>query len=642
MKEKREVWMKRLLILGMLLLLALLIVYMFSGNNRVLLKTLVNGDHSNEQLQELLNDFGIRGYVTVTALSTMQVVCTFLPAEPAQMLAGLTFGFPVGLLCCSLGVLVGNTLVYLLQKMYGEKLRKFVSRKMEIDLDKLARSSKSVAIILLLYFLPVIPYGLICFFAASIGMRYRRYIVVTMLGSLPSICMGVGLGHITIACSWEFALILIGVLLIGVVIMLLNKKKLFAKLYDFAHKTTYASPTSVRKENRVLLAVLYRALRIYYALRGLHIRVTNKLGKQPDRPAIVLCNHGSFIDFLYAEILLRKTRPHFVVARLYFYHKWLEKLLRELGTFPKSMFALDVESTKNCLRVLQRGEVLAMMPEARLSTAGRFEDIQPSTFTFLKKCQVPIYTVKLSGDYFADPKWGRGLRRGARVEAELDLLFTAQQVAELSVEEIRKGVEERLYYDEFQWLASRPKLRYRSKRLAEGLENILSVCPVCEKSHTITTHKRQIACRHCGPLTTLDDRYAFTGDFRFANFGQWYDWQRQRLQKQILEDPDYVLESEVELRLPGNGKSLTRSAGTGRCTLNRDGLRYVGTRDGQPYEIQFSLQKIYRLLFGAGENFEVYNGTEILYFVPKIKQSAVDWYMASLILSDEAAAAGQP
>ena len=60
-------------------------------------------------------------------------------------------------------------------------------------------------------------------------------------------------------------------------------------------------------------------------------------------------------------------------------------------------------------------------------------------------------------------------------------------------------------------------------------------------------------------------------------------------------------------------------------------------KDREETELHFSLQKIYRLLFGAGENFEVYDGTEILYFVPEERRSAVDWYMSSMILHDEAA-----
>ena len=396
------------------------------------------------------------------------------------------------------------------------------------------------------------------------------------------------------------------------------------------------SKTTVGKCNGPVLALLFGSLRAYYFLRGVRIKRKVLCGGQPASPAIVLCNHGSFIDFIYAGSLLYKSKPHFIVARLYFYHRILGWMLRKVGAFPKSMFALDMESAKNCLRVLNNGEILAMMPEARLSTAGRFEDIQPSTYSFLKKSKVPIYTVKLRGDYFANPKWGNGVRRGAKIEAELDILYTAEQVQEMTLEQLKEGVEQRLYYDEFQWLASRPDVHYHSKKLAEGLENILTVCPCCHEKYTVTTKGHTLTCKNCGELTSLDDRYGFSGDFCFENFGQWYQWQFDRMRQEILENPTYCLSSKVELRLPGDGKHLTRSAGQGVCTLSRDGLCYEGTRDGEQVRIHFGRQQIYRLLFGAGENFEIYNGNEILYFVPECKQSSVDWYMASIILGDEA------
>jgi hypothetical protein len=40
-------------------------------------------------------------------------------------------------------------------------------------------------------------------------------------------------------------------------------------------------------------------------------------------------------------------------------------------------------------------------------------------------------------------------------------------------------------------------------------------------------------------------------------------------------------------------------------------------------------------LFGAGENFEVYVGKEIYYFVPEERRSAVEWYITSMLLWDE-------
>ena len=286
-----------------------------------------------------------------------------------------------------------------------------------------------------------------------------------------------------------------------------------------------SSKFTVRKGSRALYTVLCGAVRLYFFLAGIRISTVNRCGKLPESPSVVLCNHGSFVDFVYAGTILRKCMPHFVIARLYFYHKWLAGLLSLLGGFPKSMFAVDMESTKNCLKVLRDGEVLVMMPEARLSTVGKFEDIQEGTYTFLKKVGAPVYTIRISGDYLAKPKWGKGIRRGAPVEAELDILFTAEETASISVEEMKRRVEERLWYDEFQWLETRPEVRYKSRRLAEGLENILTICPTCGSRHSIQTAGRDVFCEHCGKLTSLDERYAFSPEFRFRNFAQWYDWQ---------------------------------------------------------------------------------------------------------------------
>ena len=633
MADKQHRKTKILIAFCVIIILSLLALLALSGGNLALIKSLFVKDLSNEEMKELLSGFGWRGYIVISALSMLQVVCTFLPAEPVQVLAGVTFSFPIGLLCCMAGVFIGNTLIHMLQKVFGDRLRHFFVKKMNLDLEKIAQSSKVIFIISILYFLPAIPYGMICFLAASLGIPYRRYIAVTTLSALPSVCIGVGLGHMAIMSDWRVSVCVFGILILLVILMLWKREVLFAKLNSYAERHKAPPKGRVRPVNVFLITVLYYVVRLYLFLCGVHLKTVNKVGK-PEEPSLILCNHGSFIDFIYAEALLRKYKPHFIVARLYFYDSRLSWLLRRLGAFPKSMFAMDMENAKNCLTVLKNKEILAMMPEARLSTAGRFEDIQSSTYAFIKKSGVNVYTIKICGDYLADPKWGKGFRRGSLVEAELDLLFTAEQLKSLSLEQVKEAVEQRLTYDEYVWLNERPQVRYRSKNLAEGLENILNTCPVCGRKHTITTGKTTVSCEHCGYLTTLNDRYGFDADFRFENPAQWYDWQFSLLEEEIRQNEDYTLSSKVELRLPSDGKGLTRHSGFGVCTLNRQGLTYSGTRDGEEVELRYPIQKVYRLLFGAGVNFEIYDGTEIRFFVPEEKRSAVDWYMASMILHD--------
>ena len=351
MSIKKETVHKLYIALGAIVVFALLMLLAFSGDNFVVLKNLFTQDLSNEEMRDLLNDFGWRGKITITVMAMLQVVCAFLPAEPVQVLGGFTFGFPVGLLCCMVGVLLGNTLIYILQNVFGDRLRGFFVKKLGLDLEAIAHSGKCVLIIFILYFLPAIPYGMICFFAASTGMSYRRFILVTGLGSLPSVCIGVGLGYMAVASNWVVSVCIFAVLIAILVVMFWNKDRLFAKLNNYAAKSKKSSH-KVRSVNGFVMNVVYFAMRAYLFLCGVRVKTVNKVGT-PETPSIVLCNHGSFIDFIYAAALLRKFKPNFIVARLYFYHNLLGGLLRTVGAFPKSMFATDIENVKNCLTVLK-------------------------------------------------------------------------------------------------------------------------------------------------------------------------------------------------------------------------------------------------------------------------------------------------
>lgn len=628
---------KLLILLGVLVLFILLAIFLFSGDNFILLKSIFAEKHTNEELQEKLGDFGIKGYITIAILSMLQVMLPFLPAEPVQVIAGIAFGFPIGILCCTVGVILGNLFIFIMYKIYGEKIHDYFVKNIHLDFDKTASSKKIVAIIFVLYFLPAIPYGMICFLAASVKLKLPRYMTVTVLGAIPSVCIGVGLGHIAIEVSWFISIAVCLVLVTLLTVLMLKRETIFSKINKYLD-TKYSSKTVVQKCSPFVIDTAYIISKIALFFKGVKVKYTNKVG-EIENPSIVLCNHGSFLDFVYAGTLIRKKRPNFIVARLYFYKKLYAKIMRKGGCFPKSMFTSDLDSAKNCLRVLKNGDVLAMMPEARLSTAGQFEDIQEGTYSFLKKADVPIYIIKLRGDYFASPKWGNGLRRNSYIEAEIDLLLSKEQIDSLSVTEMKEIIESEMYYNDFDWLKAHPELHYKSKTLAEGLENILVRCPKCGAIHSICTKKRRIYCEKCDLSLTLNDRYEFLDNPYFKTFADWYRYQCNKISSDINEaiaqNGDYTLTSKVELKLPSlDGSTLLRHGGEGVCVLNKDGLTYTGTKDGVDFEIQFPLSKVYRLLFGAGEDFEVYYGSEIYYFIPEEKRSAVEWYITSKLLYD--------
>lgn len=394
---------------------------------------------------------------------------------------------------------------------------------------------------------------------------------------------------------------------------------------------TYSSKTTVRDGNKGLMRFLKFGTKFVVdnRVKQTFYREIDKL----DEPAIVLCTHGSAYDLIYAGKMLFHDKPQFCAARLYFYHKKLAWLLRVLGAFPKSMFSADVENVKNCMRVLNKKRTLVMMPEARLSTVGKFEGIQDSTYRFIQKMNVAVYAVRLDGSYFAKPKWGDKLRKGSLVQASLTPLFAAGETKTLAFEEVKQRIDDALVYDEFEWLESHPEIHYKSKTLAEGLENVLYLCPHCKSKYQLKTDKLKIFCPECGFERSLDSRYSFTVAEPFTNFAQWYEYQKAEMEKEILAAPNWTLESEVTLKHHSlDGRKMLREAGHGVCRLDKTGLTYCGEEDGKFIEKHFPLKEFYRLLFGAGEDFEIYEGEEIYFFVPENKRSCVAWYIASELL----------
>lgn len=360
-----------------------------------------------------------------------------------------------------------------------------------------------------------------------------------------------------------------------------------------------------------------------------------------NRPAIVLCNHGSFIDFAYMALTLKNDKPHIVTTRQYFYSKRLAWLLRKLGCIPKSLFTTDFESIKDCLQVLKNDGVLVICPEARLCTVGETEGVQDSVMRFLYKMgqSATIYTLTFSGDYLALPKWARQgskrfVRRGSPVEGELNLLYDKGQSGNVSLEEFAQTVASALSHNEFDWLATHPEIHYSQGNLAVGLQNVLYRCPNCNSEFSLTSAGNTLSCSHCGATFTMDDRYIFTSG-RFANLQEWYHWQTNELRAEIEADPNWQLADSVTLYHSSlDGKSQLREAGKGRCVFDRRGLVYTGTDDGVDISKTFPISRLYRVLFGAGADFEVYDGTEIWYFVPNDTRTCVKWYIASGILCD--------
>ena len=395
-----------------------------------------------------------------------------------------------------------------------------------------------------------------------------------------------------------------------------------------------ADKMRIRLPERSTLRFFRAVLRPY-----VNAKVKRKLlfdKKSLPKQFVLVCNHPSGYDNLYVVDSLYPTHTiNFISNRYYYFNKSLGKWLIKIGCIPKSLFSADMESLKNCMRIVKEGGNLGIMADVRLSMYGQTEDVPETTAKFLKKLGLPVYVMHFDGSYLVKPKWAYDVRKGI-IEINCFELFDAQTLSTADADEVNKKMREAIYYDDFEWLKKHPEITYKSKKMAEGLENILYKCPHCGKEFTLKSKKNKFFCESCGYTVTMDNRYNFVAEqgkpLYYENLRDWFLAQKAEIAEQIKSD-DYELTCPVTLKKRSlDNKSFLREAGRGICTLNHNGLTYVGTADGEQREYHWDSAEIYALCYAKGKCFQYYTGNDYFAFFPDNALLSIKYYIASELL----------
>lgn len=640
--------------------------------------------------KEALESYGIWRYIIMTLLSTIQVFLTVMPGEPVQLLAGIICGPLYGFLTCLIGIAIGNTLLFVLINTLNMEISDKKKSNAE-SYGKLLESEKShdkksfTWFILGLYFAPIIPYGVIAYTAAKGKMKYLRYILVTTLGTLPSILLCITASNLLLEVDFTLSemwpILLLGTVIFILIMLIFKYKKQIANhiLQRSIRATilwlipliifTVILSTLLLTSHYIGCAIMVGIVIIYiilYAIYGISLSnlftrkkmdyFKNNIQLYPNKfllwlfsnvillisklkfklkinkngieefktPCIILFNHGSAIDFTNVWAPLYPQVGNMVTAYYYFCNYHLGRLLNHFGCFPKFLYQPDISAIKNMHKVIMNNGILLMAPEGRLSPHGQMESYIPSTIKFLKKEKCDVYIVETHGAYFTKPKWSKTFRKG-RIDAKYHHLFTREDLEQLSLDEIYTKLYSALYYDEYKWMAEN-NVSYKGRKFAEGLEQILYICPVCGKEFTYKSYGNTIECEHCHTTVKLNKNYYLECEHPDIpkTISDWYNYQKEIERKRILEG-NYILTSNVSLKFPDpKGLGFT-VVGNGVATLSNEGIRYQGTINGEDKDILFKLENIPALPFGVGENFEIYHDQTLYYFIPENIRHCAKW-----------------
>lgn len=242
---------------------------------------------------------------------------------------------------------------------------------------------------------------------------------------------------------------------------------------------------------------------------------------------IVLPNHTCGGDQFFVAVAFPRKQMYFVASEHAFRKKLMGALMRWVfGPIPRAKGTLAAGTTKTLLRWLKEGVPICIFPEGNRTWDGRTGPLHPTTAKLLRVAGVPVMTYRIEGGYLSDPRWSKSLRRG-KIHGETVNVYSPEELKKMSPEEISARIAEDLWVDAAAGQEKEP-VSFRGKRMAEGLEEALFLCPSCGGLGTLRGEGNDFCCT-CGLRATYDEFGFLHGDAPFRTVAAWNDWQLRRL-----------------------------------------------------------------------------------------------------------------
>ena len=550
-------------------------------------------NHDVDGVTELLKERGILGILSVGLIEALQMVVVFIPAEFIQISSGLSYPFPIALLICDLGVGLGATIIFVLVRLFHVHSTAYERTKKKIDMVSAnARDRNTVFLLYLLFFMPLIPFGAICYFGSGSNLRYRRYLFTVMTGVVPSIVVSNLMGAAGTAFLMNhlpFWLLIVIIVALAALLFLLIA--FFIKKFVF--KGTEETPDSPVYALTLALARIWQG-------KPRHLTIDDELLKEVEAPYILLTNHESFADFNYISRLSHPKNPSYLVNELYCTRPILKHLAKGGGFISKRLFTPDMHSAMGILRMIRRGYPVVIFPEGRLSPDGRSNPIVEGA-SFYRKLKVDLVLVRITGAYFSKPKW-RKRKYQSNINLKVVRIIRKDELASMTDSEVEKAIAETLYTDANRTLID----TYPQPDKAVGLEGLLYRCADCGALYTTKGHGNTLVCSACGARHTLNEKYLFDNGQSIADY---YDTIK------ALEAPQldtFEFRAKVKTKIYGEYGGPIRWE-DGECHLNSREFGYRSEKE----EFTIPTEELPALAFSCNEEFELYHNNELHYFYPE-------------------------
>ena len=282
------------------------------------------------------------------------------------------------------------------------------------------------------------------------------------------------------------------------------------------------------------LVILFTKLKFNY-----HYKKAENL---PDN-YIVLSNHVTDYDMLFVASSFPR-QMYFVASEHIARWKTLYKLLQYIQE-PIIRYKGTVAgaTVMEALRKIKAGANVCIFAEGIRSWDGVTCPILPSTGKMIKSARCGLFTYKITGGYFTSPGWSdKGIRKGPLYGAPVNV-YTKEQIASMSVEEINTVIDRDLYEDAYERQLKNPQ-KYSGKNLACGLENLFYVCPDCNQTDSLSTDGNILKCNSCGASYNYNE-YGLFENAPFQTVREFALWQQEKTKELVLANKTLTTEHAI-------------------------------------------------------------------------------------------------
>ena len=296
----------------------------------------------------------------------------------------------------------------------------------------------------------------------------------------------------------------------------------------------------MNKRHIYFYSILRKLVLIFLKIR---FRFTYKKAENLPDKYIVLSNHVTDYDMLFVAASFPR-QMYFVasehIARWKTLYKFLQYAAEPIMRYKGTVAATTV---MEALRKIKAGASVCIFAEGIRTWDGVTCSILPSTGKMVKSARCGLVTYKITGGYFVSPGWSdSGLRKGP-IHGEPVGVYTAEQIASMSVDEVNEIINRDLFEDAYDRQLKSPQ-KFVGKDLAKGLENLLFFCPECHKMDTLVTEGNDLKCTSCNSTYTYNE-YGMFENGPFKTVREYVLWQNDMTKKAVLDNVDYVASSAV-------------------------------------------------------------------------------------------------